>query len=929
MNLAVTMGKKLKFILIPAFLILIAGAGYILFLRSNFESADPVSAVPDDASIIIKIRGPYFNIRPFLEENNIWNDILSFPSLKRFNANFLTLDSILSNDRRTAEMLKKNELLVSFHESGKNKFDFISYMPLISRNSEKQLINLVEQNCAGKGTVTGRKYEGSRIFDVKSSGKKGLNFSFGFSGGLVIVSPSGNLLEEAIHKLGQPATGDLRSGFLQVSRTAGQNVEANIFINYRTFPSMLSMLLGEKYKNSLQDFSMFADWGELDASLRDDVLLMNGFTVTNPSVNEYLNVFLKQRPQKIEIEKVIPDQAAAFIVFSIENFPEFKTKYREYLRERGALEDWQSEIDKLNDTYDIDIEKTFYSFMDKEAGILITDVKNYDRDQNTFLILKTISRSQAEDKLLEIVAKAAEIEHSDSQDFIQDYRIDDETRIKIYRMPLPGLASKLLGRMFEGIKNQYCTFYDNYLVFGNSVQALSKYIHTNLLQNNLSSDLEFNKFSNFMSSQANIYLYLNISRSIDLIEGYLNGKMASGLDENKERIMNFRSLAIQITNEGDMFYENIFLNHSTGGIAEPQTVWESRMDHTFNFKPRILINHNTQEKEIFIQDKENFIYLINSSGRILWKIKLEDQIMSDIYQIDYYKNGKLQYLFNTKSKIHLVDRNGNSVENFPVILRSPATNGIAVFDYDQNRDYRILLAAEDRIIYAYNKEGQIVKGWTPARTEQIITRPLHHVKLEDKDYVLCTDNYSTYVLNRKGEDRLNIKAHFEVSSNNDFKFDLNSAGTNPRIAITDTTGHIHFIYFDGSTEELTCGDFSSRHFFELADLDGNRRKEFIFADGNELKVYDSDKRLKFSRKFKSEIIFAPVTYQFSDRDIKIGIVCPASEEIYLINKDGSTYAGFPLKGSTQFSITNFSQFSGKFNLLVGSNNNFLYNYFVK
>lgn len=923
------MGKKLNIIIIVASLILVAGAGYILFLSSNFERTDPINAVPDNASLIIKIHGPYFNIRPILEENNMWNEILSFPSVKRLNANFLILDSILSNDRRAAEMVKKNELLLSFHQTGKVRFDFIAYMPLISRSSDDQLLSLVEQNASGMAVVTERKYSGSKIFDVKSSGKKGLNFSFGFSKGLVIVSPSGILLEEALRKLDQPDEGNSMSGFIQVSKTAGQNVDANIFINYQTFPSMLSMLLDEKYKENLEDLRIFADWGELDASLRDDVLLMNGFTVTKPSQNEYLNIFLKQPPQKIEIEKIIPDQAAAFIVFSIEDFPEFKKKYRDYLKANGSLEKWQSAIDDANDAYDIDLEKIFYSFMDKEAGILITDIKNYDRDQNTFLILKTLSQNQAEDQIVEIIKKAAEIEHSSSQDFIQNYRIDNETEIKIYRMPLPGLASKLLGSIFEGIKNQYCTFYDNYLIFGNSVQALGKYVHTNLLQNNLSSNLEFNKFSNFMSSQANIYLYIDVSRSIDIMQRYLNGKSATGLDENKEHIMNFHSLAIQITNEGDMFYNNIFLNHFTGEIYEPQTVWGSRLDHTFNFKPRILINHNTLEKEIFIQDEENFIYLINSSGRILWKIKLEGQILSDIYQIDYYKNGKLQYLFNTVSKIYIIDRNGNNVENFPITLRSPATNGIAVFDYDQNKNYRILHAAEDRQIYAYNKEGQVVKGWSPDRTEQIITRPLHYVKLGDKDYIICTDNYSTYILDRRGETRINVKTHFPVSQNNDFKFDLNSAGTNPRIAITDTSGHIHFIYFDGSSEELTCGDFSNSHFFELADLDGNRKKEFIFADGNELKVFNSDKKLRFSRKFTSEIIFSPVTYEFSDRDIKIGIVCFASGEIYLINKDGSTYEGFPLKGSTQFSITIFKQFSGRFNLLVGSNNNFLYNYFVK
>ena len=923
------MKKRLNILIILISFIIVLLASYYLFLKNDFERADPFNAVPHDASIIIKIRGPYYNVRPILEDNRICKEIFAFPSVQRLHINFLKLDSILSNDRQATEMIKKNELILSFHQSGKNKFDYIAYMPLLTKNSERQLISMVEQNINGKAIITERKYSGTIIQDVKFSERSSLDFSFTFSEGLIMLSPSGILLEESIRQLDQQNNDNLWPGFLEVSRTAGQNVEANIFINYKTFPVMLSMLLNEKYKKNLEDFISFADWGELDASIRDDVILLNGLTTTDQSANEYLNIFLKQQPQKIEIEKVIPDQVAAFIIFSIEDLRKFKQQYKEYLKADGILEDYQTEIDAVNKMYDIDLEEMFYSFIDKEAGILITDVKNYDRDQNTFFILKTISPSQAEDNIMEIIAKAAEKEQSNSQDFIHNYRIDNETQIKIYRMPVPSLAPKLLGKVFEGVQNNYFTFYDNYLVFGNSIPALAKYIHTNLLQNNLSSDLEFNKFSNFMSSQANIYFYMDIPRSMELIQRYLNDKAAIKLDENKEHIMNFDALAIQVTNEGDLFYNNIFLNYSSDGIYEPQTVWESRLDHSFDFKPRIMINHNTQEKEILIQDKENFVYLINSSGRILWKIKLESQIMSDIFQIDYYKNDKLQYLFNTKTSIHLIDRNGNNVEKYPIILREPATNGMAAFDYERNKDYRLLIAAEDREIYAYNKEGQIVKGWSPHKTEQILFRPLHHVRLEEKDYIIGTDNYSTYILNRKGETRVNVKAHFPVSQNNDFRFDLNSPGIKARLAITDTLGHVHFIYFDGSTEELICGDFSSRHFFEYIDLDGNGKKELIFADGNELKVYDSDKRIKFSRQFKSEISYPPVTYQFSDRDIKIGIVCANTGEIYLINKDGSSYEGFPLKGSTQFSITNFNRSISKFNLLVGSNHNFLYNYFVK
>lgn len=921
--------NKLNILIILISFILILILGYFLFLRNDIEHTDPLNAIPHDASMIIKIRGSFNSIRPILDENKIWNEILAFPSVKRLNNYFLKLDSLLSDNRQIAEILKKNELTLSFHKSGKDKISYIVYIPLLSRNNEKEIDDVIVMNMNGKANITRRKYEGTKIQDITFSEKSSLDFSYGFSHGLFILSPSGILLEESIRQLDQQNNTVLESGFLKVSETAGQNVEANIFINYRIFPHMLSMLLNEKYKNNLEEFTYFADWGELDASIREDVILLNGFTTTDKSTDDWLNIFLNQQPQKIEIEKVIPDQVAAFLIFSIHDFQRFRKQYKEYLKTHGILENYQAEIDAVNELYDINLEEMFYSFMDKEAGVFMTDIKNYDRDQNTFLILKTLSKNQAEDNIMEIITKAASKEKTSSQDFIVDYQIDNETGIRIYQMPVPYLASKLLGKMFEGVQNQYCTFYDNYLVFGNSIAALAKYVHTNLLQNNLRSDLEFNKLSNFMSSRANIYYYMDISRSTELIQRYLNDKGSFQMDENKDHFKNFRAFAVQITNEGDLFYNNIFLNYSSDGINEPITIWESRLDYPFDIKPKIVINHNTQEKEIFLQDKDHFIYLINSSGRILWKLKLESPILSDVFQIDYFNNGKLQYLFNTKTRIHLIDRNGNYVEKYPVTLRTSATNGLALFDYENNKDYRIFIATEDRNIYGYNKEGQILKGWIPEKTEQILHRPLHHFRLAERDYIVCADNYSTYILNRKGETRVQVKAHFPVSQNNDFRTDFNSPGIKSRIAITDTSGHIHFIYFDGSTEELICGEFTGRHYFDYIDLDGDGKKEFIFADGNELKVYNFDKKIKFSRQFKSKISFAPVTYQFSDTKIKIGIVCSETGDIYLINNDGSVYQGFPLKGSTPFSITNFGQTTSKFNLLVGSNHNFLYNYSVK
>ena len=63
--------------------------------------------------------------------------------------------------------------------------------------------------------------------------------------------------------------------------------------------------------------------------------------------------------------------------------------------------------------------------------------------------------------------------------------------------------------------------------------------------------------------------------------------------------------------------------------------------------------------------------------------------------------------------------------------------------------------------------------------------------------------------------------------------------------------------------------------------------------------------------------------------MKIGLVSEERHELYLLNNDGSMYSGFPLRGSTPFSIGVFKSSESKFNLVVGNEDNFLYNYSVQ
>jgi len=85
----------------------------------------------------------------------------------------------------------------------------------------------------------------------------------------------------------------------------------------------------------------------------------------------------------------------------------------------------------------------------------------------------------------------------------------------------------------------------------------------------------------------------------------------------------------------------------------------------------------------------------------------------------------------------------------------------------------------------------------------------------------------------------------------------------------------------------------------------------------------------FSYRVRGGISEMPDIYKFSAADIKIGLTDQSRNRIYLINSDGSLYEGFPLEGTTRFSIGYFAGSDSRFNLIVGSANNFLYNYSIE
>jgi hypothetical protein len=269
------------------------------------------------------------------------------------------------------------------------------------------------------------------------------------------------------------------------------------------------------------------------------------------------------------------------------------------------------------------------------------------------------------------------------------------------------------------------------------------------------------------------------------------------------------------------------------------------------------------------------------------------------------------------------------VDGFPAKLRSPATNPVATFDYDGNRDYRFFIAGEDRRIYAYDKNGNVVTGWDFERSEKPVRKALQHFRISNRDYIVFADENRPYILDRRGNERIKPTRFFSQAPNSTFVLEANSSKTPPRLVTTDTLGLVRFIYFDGRVDDKALKAISPSHSFDYQDVDADGLKDFIIVDEKNLYVFNNNGKELFSKKFQNDLSPLSIYFHFGARDRKIGVICEERAEIFLINGDGSQYKGFPLKGITPFSIGQFANTKSKFNLVVGSSTGFVLNYAVQ
>lgn len=920
---------------LPILLILLLALAAVLYFTGHRKQITGLSLnealkiVPEDAVWILESQSVPELLKALIQSDPLFPAVQQIGNIQPQLLAFRKIDSLITRNSGFREIYANRPVVVSFHQTGKNLYQFLLILENHGISRTTGAVDLFTELCGHPGQWSDRIYNGQKINRI-SFGVDALipGISMAENKNYLVISPSPILLENAVRQMSQENGLYNTPAFGKLSHTTGKSALAHIYINLKAFPAWLSGWMNPAVKRKMEMFTRYGDWASLDLTIRNDAIWMNGFALEGDTLNSYLNLFKNQLPLKLEAEKYLPSNTAVYYTIGIEKPALYLKDLSDYLGSGESGRRRQGVINKAAAASGADILKEWADLGFKELTIgYLCGVA--DQSIQPVALIQVKNGNQATEKLL-LRGGSETVTKTVRQLAVKKmFRVDNQTEYAIYSVPFEGLPEILGGSFFSSVTGKYFACIANTLILADEIQTLEGILHKFSLNKTLANDAVYLSLASLMSTRSNVAFFAVPLKSRPLLEEMLNPAAWSGFLANDQFLIKTGAVGLQFSSGNGLSLHNLFASFAEIDYSKPQTIWESSLDARVINKPVIVTNHITRDKEIIVQDESANLYLINSSGRILWKKSIGERINSEIFQVDVMKNGKLQYLFSTENAIHLLDRNGTYLPKYPLKLKLPATNGMALIDFDHNRDYRILVACSDDKIYAFDKSGNPLKGWKFGPASGPITQPVQCFKIQNKDYLVFADPLKVYILDRKGSVKVKPEKDFAVSPNNLIGYEGTASGKGPRFIMTDIDGLVYTIFLDGSVETKKIGEFSPDHFFTVEDVNNDGLSEFVFIDRNKLEIYSQSGEKLNSRKFNGNVDKPPVFFLLEGNQKRIGLTVPSKNEVNLFNSDGTLYDGFPLYGQTSFTIGKLEQASAYRNLLVGSDEAYLYNYAIK
>lgn len=792
-----------KKIIFSLFVIAAATLGvwaYFDLKNSKKPTVDALSVLPDNCLVYLNTND-FFELNKKINSQSLIADKLKlFGDIDRFCNTLNTFDSVFVSDVQLGEMIKKSTIHFALYEQNLSWLAAVN----IKRLGNQQLIA----------------YELAKILQAQKTENdiyaftlnKQDKFYFTLNSGVVMLSNNSETIEQSLNKT-IPKLQNNKS-FLEFKNTLEENSLLSIYVDHLRYSKSKA---ASKLNLSL---ALKSGYSAGNLSIEPSQFTINGYL--KPDSSEIISAFYNQEPQSPDFLSLLPNNTSSFKAYG---FSSFEALTKQLPKTNAKF--WKL----INDTALYNAEVDFYK-----------NIENY--------IVNFESKIPGEKYiLLKIADTTKAIEHLG---FMSDSLITEDS-VFIYKLKTANTKQALnLFSVFFNLPTNYASIYNSHLIFSENKAEITRLIIELQNETAVTKNESFIGYRNQNLSENFNYLVYNApNKNLRDINSFFNFENKTG----KNAFENFKHFSFSATNNKNNFKFRWQLMNETEMVNKEQNVlWSLNLDAPSGMPANAFVNHTTQENELAIQDENRNLYLINAKGTILWKKKLNEKISSKIFTVDIFKNNKYQLLFNSENYLHLIDRNGNYVQGYPVKLPDAATSELSVLDYDNDKDYRLFIACKNKTIYNYSIFGVKVEKFVSVKTDSEINLPVQYAKVGLSDYLITIDKEGKiYTFSRKGEGRIGLK---------------NKAIENCSAFYVDATNNInstYLVYVDEKNNLINKISFSDKKVIEklheeidsasirFSKVDDNKAEDVIVTKSNTIFAYNLNGNLLFEKQIDNEL----------------------------------------------------------------------------
>ncbi|MEX2511681.1 MAG: hypothetical protein WD398_02145 [Cyclobacteriaceae bacterium] len=883
------------------FLILILGVGaYLLFRTDLFKTKlDGVQMIPSNAILVFESTDPV-GVWNQMVNQPIWEKLNDLPALQDIEDQLISLDSLAGKSGKLYQALKGQKFTLSLHPIGKEEYGFL-FTITSDNNRFLDFLQSLREDVANASHTRTRNYSGITIYESNDS-ENGREFSYAFHNNVWLGSYISFLVEDGI-RYGKTA---------ELKNFKESNPHLYVEAPSPT-PAGILRMSGIGLSGFIRDLTLDGKGGLADG-LAENLYTANLVPVfSDEAINFNGKLFIDGKNSSLTVlngkgdgsafSQMISNRAALINQYLINSPYDLKASPNYAFESRSTI---MAEIEE-------EFEKeAFFKHLTGEMALVLEE-NLFSNTPNKTLLLKSTHTSEALGILKNFQLKTNQ---GDTSKIYNEYYLGKE----IFMLDVEEFPAHLFEGNFNGFLRSYVTSVDDVVIIGNSLRNIKSLLDDIFNDNTWGKSLTHKENLNALKSDVPFQVLINNDRFFNILVKNSVPSWSSVFQKYASLFQSFHLITLSVA-ENDRFDLSFEINmeeKSTEGkliLTESKTI---EFDEDLTYGPAGIQNFNDKSTDFLVQDEQFHAHLISEEGEVVFSYPLPGRIVSPIFQIDYYKNDKLQLVFATSDEIFGIDRYGNLLPDYPIPFEEGKKIGyLNLVDYDNNRNYRYFLSDIQGNLYIYDQFGELLDGWNPKSSSggPLSTAPAHHRIPSQGDYMVAlSKNGVLEMYSRKGQSKIGGGIQIGESISTSYAIEEEPTEGLSRIVTVNDAGEVVKANFKGELtyrSQLMRPDRDTQ--FKLINDQNLDEYLLVIEEFNRISVLQPDERVLFEMNIPT----GDLEYQyfsFGSNNKIFAVVDKIQDFTYLYNSEGKLINQKPIDANPGIWI-NFSGSRNEYTLM--------------